>query len=103
MKAEQIEAEFRDKGIVRGGLLLLPTKAAIELVHRCRKENLNILGIEGFIIEENVTQPLIEHSIDFTNELNLKRQLTSGDSYKIAEDFLKIRIDNDLFFEIVID
>jgi len=102
MKIEQIEAEFGGKGIKRGELLLLPSEVAIELVHRCKEENLKILGIDGFFINDDITQPLMEHSIDLTNE-SIEKRLTLFDSYKIAEIFLNKRIDSTLFFEIIID
>jgi hypothetical protein len=93
---EPIEQEFSCKGVLRGGLLLLKAKDALDMVRRCRELGIEVLGIDGFRITERTTQPLMEESIDLS-------RLGGGiNTWAQAESFLGSRVDTNLFFEVVI-
>jgi|GEM_PF-1452999 len=55
-----------DKATIRGGLYLYNFSDAIDLITYCRDNNLSILGIDAFIISNDQTQPVSEHSIDYS-------------------------------------
>jgi hypothetical protein len=93
---EPIEQEFASRGVLRGGLILLRAQDALSMVRRCRGEGIEVLGLDGFRLTEQTTQPLMEQSIDLTKSGN-------GDSWARAESFLVARLDQDLYFEVVID
>src|SRR2546422_11581630 len=99
-KAEQLESEFAMKGTLRGGLLLLPPTDAIDLINRSRQEGVPVLGIDGFRITAATTQPVMEHSVDFSMEEDSDRTVDVWDE---AELFVRKRQHQGLVFEIVLD
>lgn len=92
----KIEQEFFSKGVIRGGILFLPPLSAIDMVRQCKNKNIAVLGVDGFILTENSTQPMMENSID----LSQKRERESWDE---AEKFLKKYLKSNYLFEVVID
>ncbi len=91
----KIENLFKDRGVQRGGIHLYSKYDALNFVEECYKQSVYILGIDGFYITEDITEPSIENSIDFTI-LPLKRE----DIFEMAKKFLDKREDS-LFFEII--
>ena len=98
--ASDIETEFKEKAIIRGGILLFDPGVAIDFVRRCREERLNILGIDGFFVTETQTQPCSEHSVDFS--IGNKSRSDDG-HWQQAEDFVRKRETSNLLFEVVIE
>ena len=93
-----IEEEFRNKGILRGRTLHFRPEDAIAVVRRCRERGIAIHGIDGFIITEHVTQPVMEQSMDLSDIASLRNPI---DCWDRAERFLEDRRASDLYFEIV--
>jgi hypothetical protein len=91
-----IEQEFVAKGVVRGGTLILPAHHALELVRCCRERGIRVLGLDGFALTETTTQPVMEHSTDYSWP-------NDNDAWSRAESFLAERIDSGLQFEVVVD
>ena len=98
--ASEIEAEFRSKAIIRGGLLLFRPADAVDLIRKCSEEKLGILGLDGFLITGNSTQPLMEHSVDFSSK---SRTISSQGYWQAAEEFLCQKQSSGLLFEVVIE
>lgn len=92
-----IESEFIERAIVRGNLLFFRAADAINVIERCYETNKRILGIDSFKITENATQPVLEHSIDFSTT---KR---NDGSWVEAKKFIEDRINEHLVFEITYD
>jgi hypothetical protein len=90
----KVEQKFKQKAIERGGLFLYSKKNAMEFVNECRHERIHLLGVDGFSLTENSTQPSINDSIDFSSSF------FRGEMYEKAIDFLEQRSDA-LFFEII--
>ncbi|TWF39066.1 hypothetical protein FHW36_106290 [Chitinophaga polysaccharea] len=90
-KVEQI---FVEEALERGGLLLYTREIALKFVKECRNENIHLLGIDGFFLIDNSTQPSMADSIDFSS------LFFEGDVYKKAIDFLEKRPIG-MFFEII--
>ncbi|AFM14051.1 hypothetical protein [Turneriella parva] len=67
----KIEAEFLSQAFTTSGGWPIFTKiVAAEFIKACRRENIKILGIDGFFILDKVRkviQPSMEHSVDFTS------------------------------------
>lgn len=83
---------FKNQGIARGGLLFFHPDLALQIVDQLEAANVDIFGIDGFKVTETVTQPFMEHSVDFEyTEKNWER----------ARDFLEKKRDLGLVFEIV--
>jgi len=92
---EDIEKKFAERGIIRGGLLLLRPEDALELIDEAARKRRKVLGVDGFIITNNSTQPLMDESINLS-----KYPL---ECWEKAKRFLLCRVDRDLFFEIILD
>ena len=92
-----LEKEFKDKVIIKAGILLFSADDAITLIGRCQQLGLKILGIDAFKVTANTTQPILKHSIDYS-KLNSK---IKEDNWSIAKNFLKERKNLGLVFEII--
>lgn len=93
-----VEEEFRELGVLRGNLLMLRPADAIVFIRRCRERGVKVLGVDGFHLTDETTQPDRGESIDLSG---CSRR--GGDSWNQAEGFLNERIERDLFFEVVTD
>ena len=98
--ANEIEDEFRSKSIQRGGILLFNPTDGISVIQKCHEENLKILGIDGFRLTATHIQPLMEHSVDLSSDINPKLEI---DNWQRAEEFLRLREQLNLVFELVIE
>ena len=99
MTADQLESVFRDRGEVRGGILLLAAKDARALIDSARQHNVRVLGVDGFTLTQRTTEPMMEHSLDLT---------ASGapevrDPWTTASEFLRGFEDTSLRFEVVLE
>jgi hypothetical protein len=99
MTAEELENEFRERGVVRGGLLFLRRDEASNLIQRAKTEGLRVLGVDGFIVKDKTTQPSMTHSLDLTSD----RSRGSADSWDAACEFLERQAGRDLYFEVVLE
>ncbi len=90
----KVEKLFIDKSVHRYGIYLYSKTVALEFIRECIKQNIPILGIDGFFISENKTQPSMEDSINFSS------QVFTVDIYEKAILFINSR-SNNLYFEIV--
>lgn len=93
-----VEREFRAKGVMRGGLLLLRPADARDMVLRARDEGVKILGLDAFLLRPDETEPVLTHSIDFTTAM-----LGDQDTWKAAGEFLTERMPLDLYFEVIVE
>lgn len=89
-----IAAEFKSRGIVRGGILILGPHEALAMVARAHEQGVPILGVDGFWITEQTTQPDMEHILDLGHVQS---------SWREAEEFIRSRADTGLMFEVVAD
>lgn len=97
MAVQDLEREFADRAIGRHGIMLLRPADAAEYVARCAEHGIDVLGIDGFRLDGDSIQPLMEHSID------LSSAPATGNPNHMAGNFLATRIDSGLWFEVVID
>ena len=99
----KVEILFKDKGINIGTdlhpIYVYTKKNALQFIEECRKESINILGIDGFYIGKDYIRPSMENSIDYSTESSQKLNL---DVHLESVKFLNAQ-SNELFFEIVCD
>jgi hypothetical protein len=95
-RVQALFEEFRQDAVSRGGLLLFPAAAALEVIEQARVHGLKLLGIDGIYLEGKFTRPSMEDSVDFS----LKSYV--GDSYSHGVEFIKRHERSGLFFELVI-
>ena len=95
-----IEKEFEDRGVVRGGELMLRPCDAMVFVAKCRERGVEVLGVDGFRLTEHTIQPVMEQSVDLSQPQKAENLKNCWDR---AEDFLRPRASSDLFFKVVID
>lgn len=93
---DEIFSKFESRGIKRGGLLFLKPQDAIDLIETARQQNKPILGVDVFRVTGTVTQPSMEHSVDYSN------QLASIDTWSAARSHIDERRDKGLLFEVTI-
>ncbi|HET6881515.1 MAG TPA: hypothetical protein VFI31_15235 [Pirellulales bacterium] len=97
MAVRDVEQEFADRGIERHGIKLLRPADARAFLARCRQHGIEVLGIDGFRVDGDSIQPLVEHSIDLT------LRSSRGAPIEEATDFLASRLGTDFWFEVVVE
>lgn len=90
----ELEAEFQNRFLNRAGIQMLNITDALLYIRRCEEFGIPILGIDGFIIAPNKTQPMMEHSIDLSSP-------GFGGGHRSAINFLTQRSRNDFFYEVI--
>lgn len=91
----KITLAFEQRGMRRGGILFLSPSVAIDMIRTCRQYGVCILGIDGFVLSDDVTRPDMGNSVDFSSRL-------VQDSWMPAERFVTERAGSGLQFEVVI-
>jgi hypothetical protein len=94
---QNLEKQFADRAINRHGLKLLRPADAAEYVARCAEHGIEVLGIDGFRVDSESIQPMLEHSVDFS------LLPSQGRHHLEATDFLTARLNLDLWFEVVVE
>jgi len=94
--ATELEQAFRARGVTRGGALYLSAAEAMAMVDAARSASVRVLGIDGFRIGPNTTQPLMEHSCDLSDETRAKNP------WQAAIEFIS-RQPADLSFEVILE
>lgn len=92
---KKIENLFKGRVLQRGGINLYSKYDALRFIAECEKEAVTILGIDGFFLAEDATEPSLENSVDFS-VLSLKNE----NIFPMAKEFLDKQGEN-LFFEII--
>jgi len=92
-----IEKLFKDKAIIRYGIMLFTKNNALSFIEECEKNGILILGIDAFYLFEERIQPSLENSIDFFSSEYIQK---TENIYSDAVNFLKDK-EEKLFFEIV--
>lgn len=94
---DNIEKEFLSSAIVKGGLFLYNAQTAFLIIQRCKELKMKILGVDTFIVHNNKTQPISEHSIDYSS---INKKINVWDS---AKDFVlgKKNLNEKHLFEII--
>ena len=92
MKEENIIKENAD---YRAGICLFKKSDALLFLRNNAGKNVNILGIDGFILNNIAIQPSLENSVDFST-----KNISMKDSFVCAEEFLKDK-DENMYFQIV--
>lgn len=85
--------DFKQYATIRGGIALFPGKIALQILDKLETEHCPILGIDGFTVADNKTQPHMEHSTDLS-------EIDEGLSK--AREFLSRRKSLPLLYEIII-
>lgn len=93
----RIKNLFKDKAIIRGGIMLFSKEDALLFVKACENNEIQILGMDAFYMTENYMQPSLDNSIDFSSSGYIPKE---KNIYLEAVNFLKEK-NEELFFEIV--
>jgi len=96
MKFKELAKKYLETAVERGGLILFPPESALGVVQKCSELAIPVLGIDGFNITVNTTQPDLENSIDCS-------AFEEDTTYVKTIEFLNSRIDSNLYFEIICD
>ena len=93
---EQLESAFEQRGVLRGGILLLRPGDAVALTEAAKQKGIRVLGIDAFRLGSGTTQPLMEHSVDLSVESGMV------DCWAKASEFIR-KQPVDLVFEVVLE
>lgn len=91
----ELERRFAHLGMMRGGILLLPADAALELVDAAREAGVPVGGIDSFRLEAGRTIPRSEHTLDLYGPFD-------GSEWDEAASFIRARRELGLHFEVVL-
>lgn len=94
---QDVEKQFAERAVVRHGIMLLRPADAVECVKRCAEHGIEVLGIDGFLVDDEIIQPLMEHSVDLT----LRPAGAQQYHHQEATDFLKSRLGSEFWFEVI--
>jgi hypothetical protein len=75
---------FESRRFRRGGILFQP-QDAIDLIEAAREQRKPILDVDAFIATDTATQPFLEHSTDYSD------QLDSLDTWSAARQHIEQR------------
>jgi hypothetical protein len=95
----------RDRGIVQVGELYLPIDKSFGFLDDCQGSDLAIIGIEGFILQNQNIVPLLDAIADFSSVDSRDWKTYQATCNKAAECFLK-EMNNDernLLFNFVVE
>lgn len=96
-----LDAEFRDRAVIRSGLRLFRPDDAIDVIRRCRDAGIRVLGVDAFLdLPGGVVQPALEHSVDFSS---VRHRSLFADSWRHAEDFVRERLATPFLFEVIME
>jgi len=90
-----IEDEFKDRAIIRGKTPRYEYIDALAVMNRCKELNRKILGIDA----EHRTQPVMEHSIDYSLPTSPKG--SDDGNWSDAIKFMRDKANKGFVFEIV--
>ena len=85
MAIHDLDLQFAEHSTERHGLELLRPADAAAYISRCREHGIEVLDVDGFRLDGDSIQPLMEHSVDFTVPP------TCGAHYDEAADYLASR------------
>ncbi|REG76896.1 hypothetical protein [Algoriphagus antarcticus] len=91
----RIEKLFKDRVVQRGGINLYSKVDALNFIKECEKDQVYILGVDGFYITEDKTEPSLDNSIDFSL-LSVNRDRV----FLMLKEFFNNK-EESLFFEII--
>jgi hypothetical protein len=98
MNADDLEQEFKSRGVREGGsLLLLAAHDAVALVRRAAHAGVPILGVEVMFVSESGTGSPIDHIADYSAAVD------RGDGcWSSAEAFIEEHRTTGMVFEVVL-
>lgn len=81
-------AEMRRRGIERGGEIYLTPESGIACIAVCQEDDLAVVGVEGFVIDEGSTVPLIDQIADFSQLRAIDWSSFRNESNREAIEFI---------------
>jgi putative transposase len=96
MTTNDLLAEFRERGSVRGGACFFGIETAVALIQRAQEERIPVLGLEGFRLSDAGTAPSLNDIADFSTGVEV-----SDGCWSDALRFLEERRDSGVHFEVV--
>jgi hypothetical protein len=92
----KVEKEFADKAIIKQGVMLFNKDNSFAFIEYCKMNDIEILGIDGFYLNDDKIQPSIENSLDFSSPHYVK---IFDNIYSHAINFIR-KTEDKLLFEI---
>jgi hypothetical protein len=99
MNLEDIKLKYVGKAIERSGCWLLDTKSTLDFLDDLEAAGIELSGIEGYWLREEVLEPSLQNSLYFIGN-DIRVATLEGDSpLDKARNFVNARIDSGLLFD----
>jgi len=84
--------QYFNKASMSGKVPFFEPEIAIQIIRECKKENIRILGLDAVRMINSMTQPFMEHSVDYSDK---------KEAWDDAIAYIQSRTDLGLLFEVV--
>ncbi len=95
--AHPLIEKFKDRAIFRGGVYTFTAADAVTVIEAAARKGYSVLGIDGFFLRPNATEPSLENSVDYSEGAQ-----QHADTSRAAVDFVQQRARSGLQFEIIL-
>jgi len=88
----KITDQYLNNAIMSGKVPFFKPETAIQIIQDCKKENIRILGLDAVRMTNSMTQPDMDHSVDYSDK---------QEAWDEAIAFIRSRAELGLLFEVV--
>lgn len=102
---EQVIKPYKRKAVITLGDYYFASEDGLHLIRECESNNLAIIGVEGFLLENSDLTPRLDLIADYSNEINDRSkdwQTRRSTCNKAAATFIKKYQADRLVFSLVI-
>jgi hypothetical protein len=85
--------KFKGRATVRGGICAFTPGDAIEVIEAAKNAGCPVVGIDGFFLRPDATEPSLENRVDYSDAVR-----RGADTNEAALKFVKERVDRGLYF-----
>jgi hypothetical protein len=89
--------KFGACGIISGGVILLPASSARALIKEAEKSEIDVLGIDTFIVANGRITPVLEFSRSFCDGEQVNKK-----NHRLAVELINRHEDAHTYFEVVL-
>jgi hypothetical protein len=98
-KHDEVLKQFSAQALRRSNsnIICFKPAVALEILQECKRYDLRVLGIQGFILSGETIQPFMDHSARYSKIRDKSLCI------KLAQEFLAERLKSEYVFEILLN